>query len=115
MDENALLLAIYELAPAKDPRAALAIGEREWTAMDARPPSAEDAETCRLLSISASEIGEFAAADIWRDRARVRAEQLPWPELVAALDLSSAFKVLAARNDDYRHGRTLDVLVGAPE
>ena len=115
MNEKTLLEAIYELAPTNDPRAALAIGEDERSAMDARPATAEDAETCRLLSISAAEIGDFAAGDAWRERARILAEQIPWPELVAALDMSTAFKMLAERNDDYPHGRTLDRIEGSLE
>ena len=115
MDAKELLTQIVDLAPAKDPVSALALGETEWPEMEARAATPEDAETCRLLSISGSEVGEYAVADLWRERARALGEAVGWPELVAALDMSLAFKALSIRNDDYSRGKTLDVIDGSPE
>lgn len=111
----ALLETIYELAPTRSPREALRLGEAEWHAIEARPPKAEDAESCRLISLSAGVLQDFTSADLWRDRARSIGERIPWPELLAALDMAMAFKALAIRNDDYPRGRTLDVIQGSPE
>lgn len=113
VEAKALLARIIELAPTMDPAGALALGESEWPEMGGRAATPEDAETCRLLSISAAEVGEYTAADEWRDRARTRGEAVGWPELIAALDMSQAFKLLSAYNDDYRRGKTLDVIEGS--
>ncbi len=115
MDAKELLDSVFELAPFGDPAAALALGDQELDAMRARPANAEDAETCRLLSISAAEIGDYRRAASWRRRALLRATLIGWPEMVAALAMSDAFVALAQRNDDYPHGRSLDVIVGEPE
>lgn len=115
MDPKQLLAALFELAPTTNPRAGLALGEVEWPAIDAREPNAEDAETCRLVSLCGTELGEYRVADLWRDRSRARAVAIGWHELTAALDMSGAFKALSRRNDDYSRGRTLDVIEGSPE
>jgi len=115
MDATSLLARVIDLAPTTDPAGALALGESEWPQMEARAATAEDAESCRLLSLSGAETRDHAAADRWRDRARTRAEAVGWPELVAALDMSEAFRTLSVHNDDYRRGRTLDVIEGSTE
>jgi hypothetical protein len=115
MDAEELLAHVYELAPTKDPAAALALGADQWDAMSTRPANPEDAETCRLLAISGAETGEYSVADRWRDRARALGEKVGWPELIAALDMSEAFKALSIRNGDYHRGKTLDVIDGSPE
>lgn len=74
MDQKSLLRSVYGVAPTVDPATALSVGEVECPAIDARAANAEDAETCRLLSLSASEVGGWMTADLWRVRARVRAE-----------------------------------------
>lgn len=115
MDAKALLARIIELAPTKDPVSALALGETEWPEMAARTATPEDAETCRLLSISGSEIGDYAVADLWRNRARVLGEAVGWPELIAALDMSQAFRALSVRNDSFCRGKSLDVIEGSSD
>ena len=114
MDQKSLLRSVYEIAPTVDPATALSVGEAEWPAIDARAANAEDAETCRLLSLSASEVGDWMTADLWRGRARVRAEEIGWPEMITALEMTRAFKALSVRNDDYARGRTLDFIQGEP-
>lgn len=115
MDQKELLAALFELAPTNDPRSGLALGDAEWPAIEARPANAEDAETCRLVSLCATELAEYRRADLWRERSRTRAQALGWQELVAALDMSKSFIALSRRNDDYSRGRTLDVIDGSPE
>lgn len=115
MDEKGLLAAIYEFAPTNDPYEALAIGAAEWSGMESRPANPEDAESCRLLMVSAAGLQEFNLARVWRSRARSIGERIPWPEMIAALNMSEAFAALSIRNDDYSRGRTLDLIEGSPE
>lgn len=110
-----LLAEIVELAPTKDPVRALELGDAEWPAMESRGATPEDAEICRLLAVSAGEVGDYPAAERWRQRSRVRGEAVGWPELVAALDMQLAFKALSIRNNDYANGKTLDVIEGSTE
>ena len=115
MDAHTLCSKVVELAPTHDPARAFALGEAEWPEMQTREATAADAEVCRLISLSASVLGDYEAADLWRERARVRGEAVGWPEMIAALNMSEAFKALSVRNDDYIAGRTLDVIQGSPE
>lgn len=115
MNERELLDRVFELAPTADPRAALALGEQEAMALEARPAYAEDAETCRLLSIAAAAVGEYAVGAAWRRRALLRGALIGWTEMVAALVMSDAFIALSKRNDDYSIGKTLDSIQGEPE
>lgn len=114
MDEKALLATVFDLAK-NDPASALETADAHWPEAAARQPNPEDAETCRLSAVSAAELELFDKSRLWRARARRIGEQIPWPELIAALDMADAFVALARRNDDYIHGRTLDVIEGSPE
>lgn len=114
MDEKALLATIFDVAK-DDPADVLALGNAHWQEIAARPPTPEDAETCRLIGISAAEVEAFDAGALWRTRAHAIASQIPWPELIAAINISEAFSRLARRNDNYPRGRTLDVIEGSPE
>lgn len=115
MNPKELLDAVFELAPTADPAAALALGDEHWPEIAARDFNAEDAETCRLLSISAAELSDYAVAAQWRRRALIRAAFLGWGEMVAALVMADAFIALSKRNDDYKRGRTLDLIEGEAE
>lgn len=115
MDAQELLGAVFEIAPTNDPKAALALGEQHLEEIEARPANAADAETCRLLSISAAEIADYALAATWRRRALLRGSLVGWTEMVAACVMSEAFIAMSKRNDDYAAGKTLDVIQGEPE
>lgn len=115
MDQNDLLAAIFEDAPARHPQRALDLGAAAWPSMQVRPPSAEDAESCRLLSLCAAELRAWGLAAVWRRRALTRASLVGWHEAVAALLMAEAFIALSRRNEDYARGRTLDVIEGEPQ
>ena len=114
MDEKTLLTTVYNLAGSA-PGQALQLANTDWPEIASRSPTPEDAETCRLAAVSAAQIEAYDTAALWRTRARSIAVAVPWPELIAAVDMAEAFVILARRNDDYARGRTLDVLEGSTE
>lgn len=113
MDEKALLAAVFDLSK-DEPASALSLGEAHWHEMESRAPTPEDAESCRLLAFSAVRLEEHPDGALWRSRARRIATAIPWPELIAVLDMSEAFIQMAVINEDYPLGRTLDVIKGFP-
>lgn len=116
-DAETLYRRIADLAPSSDPEAAIAIGESHWGEIAAREPNAHDAETCRLLCLAAIEQAppDFPLANLWRDRALELFTQTGWHEGVGTLLMGKAFAALSEANDDYVHGRTLDVIRGSQE
>lgn len=112
-DAQNLYAAVFDLAPIRDPARALKLGDEAWPAMRARPPSAHDAETCRLLFVSAAALGMRERMWRWRERALYRFAQIGWGEGVAAVEMANALSILSVQNNDYPHGATLDVIEGS--
>lgn len=110
-----LYLAVAELAPSVNPRAALALGRDHWDELSARDPNPHDAETCRLLSLASIEQAkpDFPMAELWRMRALARFALTGWHEGVAAIAMGRAFTALSTQNNDYSLGKTLDVIEGS--
>lgn len=110
-----LFRQVFDRAPSRDPSAALTLGADQWMWMAARPATAEDAETCRLLSLAALEpdIHDPVAMVTWRSRALTRFALLGWQEGIAALLMGDAFRALSIVNADYPEGRTLDKVTGS--
>lgn len=106
---------VFDLAPSRNPSAALALGAEQWTWMAARPATAEDAETCRLLSLAALEpdVDDPVMMVTWRSRALTRFALLGWHEGIAALLMGDAFRALSIVNDAYPDGKTLDKVTGS--
>ncbi len=112
---EALLLArVLELAPDKDPGAAVQLGEQEWPAIQSRPVNRYDAEACRLLALASATHGRYDLAAVWRARALIRFSELGWSDGVATIILGEALANLSRHNDDYARGRTLDVIENSP-
>ena len=105
------------LAPSVDPKAALRLGETYSAEITARDPNPHDAESCRLLSLAATEQDppDFALATQWRDRALDLFTRIGWYEGIAAVLMAKAFIALAKRNDDFPRGKTLDVIEGSED
>lgn len=108
-----LYAQVADLAPSRDPGAALMLGGTHWHEMQARDSNPHDAETCRLLSLAAIEAAHPSAAELWRTRALVRFALSGWHEGVGAVVMGRAFTALARRNDDYVRGQTIDVIRGS--
>jgi tetratricopeptide (TPR) repeat protein len=96
---------------------ALAIASDHWPEMREREANAYDAESARLLALSAIEQTEvsFGLAELWRTRALTRFSAIGWHEGVAMYIMARAFVDLSMTNSDYADGRTLDVIAGSIE
>lgn len=86
------------------------LADEQWPRLASRASTPQDAEMCRLTMLALVQQQAFAVARIWRARSMARFAQLGWVEGVGILLMGDAFVELARANDDYRAGRTLDVL-----
>ncbi|KQQ07558.1 hypothetical protein [Rathayibacter sp. Leaf296] len=101
---------ILESAPERDPAEALRLGADQWPAMQARVTNRYDAETCRVLALSAGVTAQYGLAAVWRARALIRFSELGWMDGVAMIVIGEALATLSRENDDFARGRTLDLL-----
>lgn len=94
----------------------MALAEGELAAIEDRPASPEDAETCRLIALSyiSLPVQDHEAFVVWRTRALVRFAEVGWTEGIGAIAMGEAFRLLARANDDYPNGQTLDRVAPCP-
>jgi hypothetical protein len=90
--------------------AALGLAESQEHHLAARPPCAEDAESCRQAMLAAVRANSLEKAAAWRVRAISRFVAVGWISGLAAVMMTELYRVLELANDGYSRGRTLDVL-----
>jgi hypothetical protein len=96
-----------------DPAAARALNlaSEHFDEIQARPPSPEDTETCRLAALAAAQLHDWEGLATWRTRWLARAAAIGWTESIGFFLVGLALSRFAADTSD---AESFDLMVASP-
>ena len=97
-----LLRRIHELrkGPDESLEDLVTLMTRQWPVVQAREPSKEDAESCRLAMLANYELRNYRGGSVWRVRALLKAVSARWLDGVIVLVQTEALRIQGQANDD---------------